>query len=953
MYTASVERRCRVYPIACPAVRTLLKLGADPTAFGPENLPVLYAAVKNGCPLECLEILLSVPRVVQVLRTSSCSLLDALVDSNRSFNHRFDADYVEYLIDNGPDLISSHLQPMTTLNDEDMVRTLIDLVERKRPELLRKHADDILRYAVDCGSFAAVKVLLEKGATESEESLLLLAAETSLSPLEKFSLLLRHEFDMGASNSKSRNVLHVAAESGNLGVLKRAIDYGGPGSLVYDDDADGNRPIHIASQQLNNEENRMKCLECLIRESAGTVNVNNNDNDSPLVLVLRTEANAKAKMTSVALLFEAGATVTDSKLKCLPYEELSRLNNTQLIMMAPRPIDLTLQLGTLFAKCAKRDESHRGEYLSWSESLESLAVEMIDKAKWKASDVSRDLLAYGMETQKKQFIASVPVQEKIKSDWYGDRETLKKRQYVYEVSRFLAKAFLLPFLLIFWLPCLRCSYESLTKQWFRTEIPCVAYIANAVTYLLFVILLIVDVSLKSNADTPATSPSVLDWIVFVFVVALLLQEISQAIGHLGALKSYITNWSNVFDIMIVLTFIAYYVLLFVGYYAIDDSFEIIRASFHVLGFAALISIVRFLSYIQAHAVLGPIQLSFVGIFYDVGLFLVILGTFLIGFAVSITSVYSASAKSLGASENATVHDDVSGMWPSVKILFWALFGLIELDSFEAESDTETAVGTALLALWLVLAVIVLLNMLIALISNAFQRVQDNADIEWKFARAVIVHDIMKSPPVPIPFNIIHLMALFASSLSYARDFCDYHCKVIELLDPFTLSYFSLQRHVSAECEGDQSSVQDKLREKIEEAEEEEGVRRKDLTKLRKHLDEQISALRAVVQANVTFESKPNSVPEESEPKDSVHEGFSYQRRHLIPVRVAPKLQTTDFLAKPQLNSRNDASISKEESSQDFLERLRELQESFQLSLKELQSEFLEQQGKVSSFSGAQ
>ena len=71
----------------------------------------------------------------------------------------------------------------------------------------------------------------------------------------------------------------------------------------------------------------------------------------------------------------------------------------------------------------------------------------------------------------------------------------------------------------------------------------------------------------------------------------------------------------------------------------------------------------------------------------------------------------------------SISDLLFRMWPSVKILFWALFGLIELDSFEAESDTETAVGTALLALWLVLAVIVLLNMLIALISNAFQRVQ--------------------------------------------------------------------------------------------------------------------------------------------------------------------------------------------------------------------------------------
>ena len=67
----------------------------------------------------------------------------------------------------------------------------------------------------------------------------------------------------------------------------------------------------------------------------------------------------------------------------------------------------------------------------------------------------------------------------------------------------------------------------------------------------------------------------------------------------------------------------------------------------------------------------------------------------------------------------------SRMWPSLKILFWSLFGMIDLSSFEAERDLETAVGTILLALWLVLAVIVLLNMLIALISDAFQKVQVN------------------------------------------------------------------------------------------------------------------------------------------------------------------------------------------------------------------------------------
>ena len=62
------------------------------------------------------------------------------------------------------------------------------------------------------------------------------------------------------------------------------------------------------------------------------------------------------------------------------------------------------------------------------------------------------------------------------------------------------------------------------------------------------------------------------------------------------------------------------------------------------------------------------------------------------------------------------------MWPSIKTLFWSLFGEFDLSSFEAEPPEE-AVGLALFAVWLVLAVIVLLNMLIALISNAFQRIQ--------------------------------------------------------------------------------------------------------------------------------------------------------------------------------------------------------------------------------------
>ena len=231
---------------------------------------------------------------------------------------------------------------------------------------------------------------------------------------------------------------------------------------------------------------------------------------------------------------------------------------------------------------------------------------------------------------------------------------------MYKVPLFLMKTFLLAFFFVFLLPCRQCNLKSLSRKWMTTVEPCIAYVANAVTYLLFVVLLIANASLKSNTVAIATSLSVLDWIVFVFVVALLFQGIYQAYGHGRDLMNYRTNLGYVVDWFLVFAFITYYVLLFVGYHAIDDGFEVIRASFHVLGFASLISIVRFLSYLQDHSVLGPIELSFVGILYDVVLFHIILGTFLIGFSVCITSVYSAPVKSLGASANATVHDEVSG-----------------------------------------------------------------------------------------------------------------------------------------------------------------------------------------------------------------------------------------------------------------------------------------------------
>uniref|UniRef100_A0A672L4P5 Transient receptor potential cation channel subfamily C member 2a n=1 Tax=Sinocyclocheilus grahami TaxID=75366 RepID=A0A672L4P5_SINGR len=65
------------------------------------------------------------------------------------------------------------------------------------------------------------------------------------------------------------------------------------------------------------------------------------------------------------------------------------------------------------------------------------------------------------------------------------------------------------------------------------------------------------------------------------------------------------------------------------------------------------------------------------------------------------------------------------------------------------------VGRIFYGIFTLLIVIVLLNMLIAMISNSFQRIEDDADVEWKFARSKLyLSYIREGLTMPVPFNII-------------------------------------------------------------------------------------------------------------------------------------------------------------------------------------------------------
>ena len=59
----------------------------------------------------------------------------------------------------------------------------------------------------------------------------------------------------------------------------------------------------------------------------------------------------------------------------------------------------------------------------------------------------------------------------------------------------------------------------------------------------------------------------------------------------------------------------------------------------------------------------------------------------------------------------------------MKQLIWSLFGLADLGAINSSDSITTSIALILYVVFLIIAVILLVNMMVALLSNSYQRVE--------------------------------------------------------------------------------------------------------------------------------------------------------------------------------------------------------------------------------------
>ncbi|KFM82916.1 Short transient receptor hypothetical channel 5, partial [Stegodyphus mimosarum] len=91
------------------------------------------------------------------------------------------------------------------------------------------------------------------------------------------------------------------------------------------------------------------------------------------------------------------------------------------------------------------------------------------------------------------------------------------------------------------------------------------------------------------------------------------------------------------------------------------------------------------------------------------------------------------------------------------MLFYALFGLVEPDympPMHLSPPFAKVIMKVVFGVYMMVTVIVLINLLIAMMSNTYQRIQSQSDKEWKYGRAKLIRNMNMTLPTPPPLNIV-------------------------------------------------------------------------------------------------------------------------------------------------------------------------------------------------------
>ncbi|XP_077156523.1 short transient receptor potential channel 3 isoform X2 [Paroedura picta] len=483
-----------------------------------------------------------------------------------------------------------------------------------------------------------------------------------------------------------------------------------------------------------------------------------------------------------------------------------------LSLSSEDPVLTALELSNELAKLANIEKEFKNDYRKLSMQCKDFVVGVLDLCRDSEeveSILNGDLEAEPPETQRhrasltrvklaikyevKKFVAHPNCQQQLLTIWYENLSGLREQAIAIKCLVVLVVALGLPLLAVgYWIaPCSRLG--KILRS------PFMKFVAHAASFIIFLCLLVFNASDRFEGISTLPNMTVTDYpkqifrvkttqftwtemLIMVWVLGMMWSECKEL--WLEGPREYILQLWNVLDFGMLSIFIAAFTARLLAFlqatkaqqyvdknidapdlsvvtlppnieyftYARDKWLpsdpQIISEGLYAI--AVVLSFSRIAYILPANESFGPLQISLGRTVKDIFKFMVLFIMVFLAFMIGMFILYSYY---LGAKVNpafTTVEE-------SFKTLFWSIFGLSEVTSVVLKYDHKFIenIGYVLYGIYNVTMVVVLLNMLIAMINSSYQEIEDDSDVEWKFARSKLwLSYFDDGKTLPPPFSLV-------------------------------------------------------------------------------------------------------------------------------------------------------------------------------------------------------
>ncbi|PWA22667.1 hypothetical protein CCH79_00002024, partial [Gambusia affinis] len=439
-------------------------------------------------------------------------------------------------------------------------------------------------------------------------------------------------------------------------------------------------------------------------------------------------------------------------------------------------------------KLSQKEPEFKPQYLGLEELCQEFAVELLGMCR-NQSEVTTILNSCGDGNQEaleeeafeegipnlsrlrlavnynqKQFVAHPICQQVLSSIWCGNLAGWRGSRTAWKLLVSVGIFLTMPFLcLVYWI-------APKSKAGKMVRIPVIKFLLHSASYLWFLITLLGEsITMEMYRDKFASRQQNILHSSFhmVWVVGFFWYECKEV--WIEGLRSYFLDWWNCLDMIVLSMYLASFALRVVvmvkGHILCHDQSNSDECIYFtqtgrdnwrqedpqlisevLFAVTSMLSFTRLAYILPAHESLGTLQISIGKMIDDMMRFMFILMIIGTAFLCGINNVYVPYV----------ISPHLGRFNETFNFLFWTMFGVANQDYVDMPQFVLAEfVGRILYGIFTLVIVIVLLNMLIAMITNSFQKIEDDADVEWKFARSKLYLSYFREGlTMPVPFNII-------------------------------------------------------------------------------------------------------------------------------------------------------------------------------------------------------